>query len=215
VRPRIGQVLFDFDGVLAVYRRERRLAHLAVVAGTDASRVREALYGSGLEARYDAGQLDTSGYLQELGERLGHPVDERTWLAARVAASQADPQVVARVAALDSTLALGVLTNNGVLIGQAIPDILPGLYPRLQGRVLCSGQFGRRKPDPLVFVQALERLCWDPVTTLFVDDLFANVQGARKAGLQADTVKDARSLRRVLKRYGLVGAPASIANGLP
>lgn len=203
MRPRIGQLLLDFDGVLAAYRRERRLAHLATFAGTDVGHVHEALFGSGLEARYDAGQLDTTSYLQALGGKLGRPVDARTWLAARVAASEADPQVVARVAALDSALALGVLTNNGVLIGQAIPDILPGLYPRLQGRVLCSGQFGRRKPDPLVFVQALERLCWDPATTLFVDDLFVNVQGARKAGLHADTVQDARSLRRVLKRYDL------------
>jgi len=45
--------------------------------------------------------------------------------------------------------------------------------------------------------------------TLFVDDLFVNVQGARAAGLHADTVVDARSMRTVIRRYGLLpGGPA-------
>ena len=33
--------------------------------------------------------------------------------------------------------------------------------------------------------------------------LFVNVRGARACGLQADTVRDARSLRRLLRRHGL------------
>ena len=45
----------------------------------------------------------------------------------------------------------------------------------------------------------------EPARTLFVDHLFRNVQGARAAGLHADTAWHAQSLRRVLRRYQLLG----------
>ena len=203
MRPRIGQLLLDFDGVLARYRRERRIAHLAAHAGAGFDRVHAALYGSGLEARYDAGAIATGDYLRALGEGIGAPVDEDAWLAARLAATEADPQALARVLALDGGLPLAILTNNGALMARAIPRIVASLLPRLEGRVLCSGPLGGRKPDPQVFGRALDRLGWNPATTLFVDDLFVNVQGARAAGLHADSVRDARALGRVLGRYGL------------
>src|SRR5690606_19081298 len=83
MRPRIRQLLLDFDNVLAHYRREQRVAHLAAHAGTGFERVWQALYGSGLEARYDAGEVSTADYLQALGEGIGAPVDEDAWLDAR------------------------------------------------------------------------------------------------------------------------------------
>ena len=201
--PRIRQVLFDFDEVLARYRHEARIAHLAAFAGCGHERVREVLFASGLETEYDGGAIDTARYLGRLGEGLGKAVDEERWIASRLAGSVADAAVLARVAALDAELALGVLTNNGVLMLQAIPRILAPVYPRFEGHVLCSGALRVRKPDPAIFAQALDLLGWEAAGTLFVDDSFANVQAARKAGMQADTVVDARSLRRVLKRFGV------------
>lgn len=202
--PRIRQVLFDFDEVLARYRHEARIAHLAAFAGCGHERVREVLFASGLETEYDGGAIDTACYLGRLGEGLGKAVDEARWIASRLAGSVADEAVLAQVAALDADLALGVLTNNGELMLQAIPRIVAPVYPRFEGRVLCSGALRRRKPDPAIFAQALDLLGWDAAGTLFVDDAFANVQAARKVGMQADTVVDARSLRRVLKRFGVV-----------
>jgi FMN phosphatase YigB (HAD superfamily) len=47
-----------------------------------------------------------------------------------------------------------------------------------------------------------------PARTLFVDDLFANVRGARAAGLHAETVRDGRGLGKVLKRYAVRVEPS-------
>ena len=60
-----------------------------------------------------------------------------------------------------------------------------------------------RKPDAAIFHKALAHFDVPATQVLFVDDVFANVQGARAVGLHAETVKDARSLAGVLKRYGL------------
>ncbi|WP_349655943.1 HAD-IA family hydrolase [Xanthomonas sp. 10-10] len=196
-------LLLDFDGVLASYSRPRRLAALASAAACPPQRVQQVLFEQGLERAYDAGALDTQAYLTQLSDGLGHPIDCATWIAARVAACRADPAVVAQVLAVSTTAAVAVLTNNGPLMTEAIARIVPALFPLLQGRVLCSGALGGRKPQQEVYQRALAQLDADPARTLFVDDLFVNVRGARAAGLHADTVRDARALRRVLKRYGL------------
>lgn len=201
--PRLELLLLDFDGVLARYERPRRCAHLAMTAGCEATRVSEVLFGSGLETAYDSGQVSTADYLRQLGDGLGARIGEDDWIAARVAACTAEPQVVAMVALLAARMPVAVLTNNGPLMAQAIPLIVPQLARWLDGRVLCSGALGGRKPQAMVYAHALSRLDARARSTLFVDDLFVNVQGARRAGLHADTVRDARSMRRVLARYGL------------
>lgn len=201
MKPRIRQLLLDFDGVLAQYRHELRIGHLAAFSGAEHERVRAVLFASGLETEYDGGAIDTATYLARLGDGLGATIDEAAWIASRLAGSTADEAVLAHLAGIDAGVALGVLTNNGALMMQAIPQVVAPLSARLDGRVLCSGALGVRKPDVAVYRQALDRLGWDAAGTLFVDDVFANVQGARKAGLHAEIATDARSLGKVLKRY--------------
>ena len=201
VRPR--QLLLDFDGVLAHYSHERRIAHLAGTAGCEPARVAEVLFASGLETEYDSGRIDTASYLRRLGDGLGCAIDEAAWIASRLAGSRADPGVIEQVLAAVARTPVGVLTNNGALMAHAMRGIVAPLFPLLEGRVLCSGALGVRKPDAAAFARALDHFGVAAAQVLFVDDVFANVQGARAAGLQADTVTDARTLRRVLRRYGL------------
>ena len=56
----------------------------------------------------------------------------------------------------------------------------------------------------LQFQRALQQLEGEPASTLFIDNLFVNVRGARAAGLMADTAHHTQSLRRVLRRFGLL-----------
>lgn len=118
-----------------------------------------------------------------------------------MAGSTAINDVLARIATLHADVAMGVLTNNGALMTQAIPRIVAPLASKIEGRVLTSGGLRQRKPAPTTFTHALDLLGWDAASTLFLDDLFTNVQGARDAGLHAETVTDARSLGKALKRY--------------
>lgn len=203
-RPSIRRVLFDFDGVLAHYRRELRIGHLARFARAEHERVREVLFTSGLETQYDAGLIDTDTYLRRLSGGIGALIDIETWIGSRMAGSHADDGVLRRIQSLDSGLELGVLTNNGLLMAQAIPRIVAPMYARVEGRVLCSGGLRIRKPEPEIYRLALAQLGWNASETLFVDDVFANVQGARSVGLHAETVTDGRSLGKVLRRYSLI-----------
>ncbi|WP_447901296.1 HAD-IA family hydrolase [Stenotrophomonas sepilia] len=198
---RIDLLLLDVDGVLVQYQRAQRVLHLAQVLDVTPAAVQAALFDSGLEAAHDIGTLQGPAYLARLGECLGRTVDVPSWIAARQAASHPQHAVLQRLQVLQ--LPLAVLTNNGALMVQALPILLPELFPALQGRVFCSADFGLRKPAPEVFLRTLEALGVAPSRTLFVDDLFANVRGARAAGLHAETVRDGRGLGKVLKRYAV------------
>ena len=204
--PPLRLVLFDFDGVLVRYSHATRLAHLARVAGCTPARASEVLLDSGLERAYDSGALDTAAYLQQLGAGLGCKIDANIWISARIAGTQADLIALELVASVASRTQVGVLTNNGALMLDAIPRIVAPLLPMLEGRVLCSGVLGVRKPDRAIFDHALAHFDVRAQDALFIDDLFVNVQGARAAGLHADTVVDARSMRTVLQRYGVLPA---------
>lgn len=201
--PSIRTLLLDFDGVLVDYDRRQRLRVLGELLGREPSRIQAALYDSGLEQRYDAGEIDTGDYLAELGDGLRCKVTAAHWLQARAAASRPRPTVIARIAAVAQRVPIAVLTNNGPLLARMLPERVPGLFPALHGRVLCSGTLGGRKPELAVYARALARIDADASTTLFIDDLFRNVRAARHAGLQADTAHDPRSVGRVLGRYGL------------
>ncbi|WP_145479293.1 HAD-IA family hydrolase [Stenotrophomonas rhizophila] len=195
-------LLLDFDGVLVNYARHLRVRHLADACGRTPAQVHAALFDSGLERQFDLG-LDIATYLQQLSAALGVPISIAHWQQARIAASPPQAGVVEHVERIARTLPIAILTNNGTLMAQTIPRILPTLAPMLEGRILCSGELGGRKPDTAVFLKAVERLDARPTRTLFVDDLFVNVRGARLAGLHADTANDSRSFGKLMHRFGI------------
>ena len=194
-------VLFDLDGVLVDYDRSLRVRHLADATGAAEAAVWSALFESGLEARFDAGAIDTEAYLRTLGDALGHPINVPLWTAARAAAMRLLPETLDLVNDVAAHCELALLTNNGCLLVEQLPEVLPSLAGLFDGRALCSASLGCTKPDPAVYRLALERLGHPPGATLFLDDSIANVDGARRAGLRAEHVPSPAHLREVLARH--------------
>ena len=195
-------VLLDFDGVLASYSHAVRFAHLARSVGCSAERVRRTLMDDGLEARYDAGMLSTLEYLGQLGDALEVPVDADAWCAARRASTHVTADTVARVALLAERTAVGILSNNGPLMGEVIRELVPSWFPRLEGAVLLSGALGARKPEPVAFQRALAHFGVATGDTLFVDDSVTNVAAATRLGLDARQAEGPAALRRTLSDAG-------------
>lgn len=203
MKPNIELLLLDVDGVLLDYQRRLRVRDLADSVSVPSAHVQQVLFESGLERRYDSGAIDTAAYLRALSEGLQAEVSAARWIQARLAASRPREDVVRRILALPASVRIGVLTNNGPLMAEVLRALLPTLCDRVADGLLCSGALGGRKPDPVVYQRALQRLDADPARTLFVDDLFTNVRGARQAGLHAETVGNARAMGRLITRYAL------------
>jgi putative hydrolase of the HAD superfamily len=200
----IDCVLFDLDGVLADYDRGTRVDTLARQLGHRAESVRAAIYASGIEDAADAGLLDTPAYLSALGRELGCMVDADTWVAARRAATRIRPAMLELAGALHGRgVTVAVLSNNGTLMAERWPAIVPALFPLFEGRAFCSARLGAAKPSPTAYLRCLEALAAPPAAALFIDDSAANVAGAHAAGLAGHRFVDLPQLRQALGQYGL------------
>ncbi|MGQ0432450.1 MAG: HAD-IA family hydrolase [Microthrixaceae bacterium] len=72
-----------------------------------------------------------------------------------------------------------------------------------------SSDIGHRKPDRAAFDTVASMIGVSPSTILFFDDSPENVDGARKAGLQAVHVTSTDSVRTALAQVGVPCGPSS------
>ena len=197
-------VLFDLDDVLVGYDHARRLATLSERTGTTPRVAHRALFTAGLEKAADEGGLDIPGTLAALSQELGAPVTLEDWIAARADAMSPRPEVLALAQAVADVAQVAILTNNGLLLRDHLEQVHPPLFPLFRGRVFCSAQFRRSKPDPAIFVECLAALGVAPADALFIDDKVANANGARAAGLRAHHYQGSSSLRSALQTHRLL-----------
>lgn len=199
----IKLVLFDMDNVLCDYDRAKRVAYLAELARTTSEAVHTAIWDSGFELLGDSGTLDAVDYLRGFGERIGYPLSLEAWVEARRRSMRADRAMLKIAARLRETVDIAVLTNNTTLVADHIETLLPDLRPLFGARIYTSAQFGVAKPDPRCYRLCLSELDVVPSSVLFVDDLAANVAGARQAGLLAHHHTTVESFRQALSEHGL------------
>ena len=197
-RPKL--LLFDLDGVLVRYERSLRCRQLADAVGADPAEVDAALFGrNGLELRSDRGEIDLPEYLDLLREQYGWNVTDDGFLAARRAATRVDADMLALCEMLEPQVALAIFTNNGAWFGDAARRIVPELSPLFGRRLVCSGSLGVLKPAPEAFMACLQRLGFNPLSTLCIDDREENVAGAIDAGLGAAHFDGIDGLRTLLR----------------
>ena len=205
---RPARVLVDLDDVLGGYDHAARLAALSLRTGIAPKDVHRALFTAGVERQADEGELDVAGTLAALSAELGAPVSLDDWIESRAQAMSPRPEVLALAHAAAEVAQVAILTNNSLLLRNHLERVHPPLFPLFAGRVFCSAQFGRRKPDPAIYLDCVAALGVAPADALFIDDKVANANGARAAGLKAHHYQGSSGLRSALQTHRLLEFPA-------
>ncbi|MEL4503503.1 HAD-IA family hydrolase [Luteococcus sp. H138] len=97
-------------------------------------------------------------------------------------------------------------TNQQAIRGEHMKDNLP--YAEHTDGAFYSYEMGVAKPSPDFFTHILDTLGIAPAEALFIDDVAANAEGARAAGLQAVYLEDrfnVEALTRIIRNAGLLG----------
>jgi epoxide hydrolase-like predicted phosphatase len=183
----------DYGGVLTT-SMSVSIARFAVSAGVDGEALR-ALFagayggageGQGMAAlvpMLETGRLSMAEFDERLAEALSAGLAkplEAAGLSARLFEGLGpDPQMIEAVRrAKQSGVSTALVTNTW---GDAAATVAE--FPDLFDVEIRSGQVGVRKPEPEIYRLTAERLGVEPEQCVFVDDIPANVEGARAVGM--------------------------------
>ena len=202
--------LFDMDDVLYDYDYATRMTHLAAATGVPDRELRERWWLAGHEHVAEAGgYADAAAYLAAFAAAVGVEIAPADWLAARRAAMTPRAEVLEVVRLAAGLGQVSLLTNNGALVSAHLRELAPELVPLFGEHLFTSSDYGARKPDPTVFVNAMRRYTADPADTFFADDLPENVAGAASVGITAHLYRDPAALRGAVLDFA--EARASVA----
>lgn len=67
----------------------------------------------------------------------------------------------------------------------------------------CSCITGKRKPDPVFYLEVLKHLDVEPASCVFIDDRMRNVEAAKEVGIVGLQFKNAEILRQDLSLLGI------------
>lgn len=105
-------------------------------------------------------------------------------------------ELIAYVRGLRGKCRLGILSNS--FVGARERESAAYHFDELVEQIVYSHEIGIEKPDPRAFEAACAALEVEPESCLFIDDIGANVEAARAAGMQAHLFEDnARTIARI------------------
>ncbi|MGE0599323.1 MAG: HAD-IA family hydrolase [Dehalococcoidia bacterium] len=189
-------VLFDIGGVLTHSPVTRIKQYCAEYGISD--EVRTAIFGpeDGPWSRFERSELTRDTFAEEFDRHIavcgtratGH--EFMTWFFQGFGER---PEMVGVVRHLRGKVKLGAITNN-VSRDEPAQTRTSGIdLPSLFEVVVESAIVGYRKPQPEIFHIACEQLAITPPEAIFLDDLGANLKGARSLGMHTIKVDDTLS----------------------
>lgn len=178
-------MVFDLGGVLVDVDFRRALRHWSRLAGTSAEALEARFRRDDAYCAHERGELDDRGYFAHLRATLGVGLPDEEILAGwNAVLGEPLPGIEPLVQRLAQDYPLYVFSNTN-------PAHLAHFRPRYRAllshfkETITSCELGARKPDEQSFRRVAERIGVRPVEIAFFDDLEENVEGARRAGLQA------------------------------
>ena len=194
--PKYKAVLFDIGGVLT-HSPVTRIKQFCAEEGI-CDEVRTAIFGpeDGPWSRFERSQLTRDGFADEFDQFVASCDTSATgagfmeWFFVGFGER---PEMVGLVKHLRGKVKLGAITNN-VSRDEPAQQRTSGIdLPSLFEVVVESAIVGYRKPEPEIFRIACEQLAIDPPEAVFLDDLGANLKGARALGMHTIKVDDSLS----------------------
>ncbi len=200
--------IFDIGGVLTVSPVTRIKNFCASHAIAD--EVRYAIFApeDGPWSRFERSELTPEGFAGIFDEHMrptGSPARGDAFLEWFFQGFEPRPEMLAVVEHLRGRVKLGSITNN-VAREEPPRRRTSGLdVHSLFDVVVESAIVGFRKPEPRIYEIACEKLGIEPTQAVFLDDLGANLKGARALGMH--TIKVDETHRAIDELEEALGIP--------
>jgi epoxide hydrolase-like predicted phosphatase len=182
---KIRAIIFDMGGVILLTCDNSQRIALAEQLGTTVGKLSSLVFSSESAIRCEEGEISKNEHWNNILKILGkNPVDDATpYDEAFWAGDCIDNDLMEIIYSLKKKYKIGFLSNAF----KGAREFVDGHFHFLDAFELTifSYEVKLRKPDSRIYKLACEKLDVPPEETIFIDDLEANVEGARKAGLKA------------------------------
>lgn len=203
----IRNIVFDVGGVLVRLHYQPFIRYLGE-AGIDLSNLPAWLETIDLAA-HERGEITGGELLARVAAMAARPLDPAELASRWLAMFERWDEMFALASGLMGDYRVYLLSNVGDLHWAHL-DAHYGV-DRLVHGALASFRVGVVKPNSAIYRKAESMFDLEPTATVFIDDLPANVAGARACGWQAIHHGDARVTRDQLRALG-VRLPAAFAS---
>lgn len=196
-------IYFDLGNVILHFDHQRAARQIAALSGVDVTQVHELVFSGDLQLRYETGKISSPEFYQEFCNRTGCRVNYEELLRASSDMFEVNTAVLPIVAHLRAAgYRLGVLSNTCAAHWDFVSDGRYAIVQEMFDHYVLSFRVGHMKPDREIYRAAAETVNLEPQQILFTDDLQANVDGARDAGIDAVLFTGATALAEALRERG-------------
>jgi len=193
----IRAAFFDIGNVLLRFDAKRLAREFAWAARRHPLRVAKLLWKPDLIDRIERGKLDPLELFRRLESELefkgGEERFKRLW-SSDFRLLRGPEGILRRVA---RRIPVYLLSNTNRLHFERIEEYR---FARVVKGAVLSHEVAARKPEPKIYRAALKLAKVQAHEAFFVDDLAANVQGARRLGFHAHRFRGPEALESALKR---------------
>lgn len=198
----IEAVIFDLGRVLVGIDNDVMVEKLFAHIGTDDPQLVARTMQSSHMIDLCSGRIDLQGFHRQMSETyqsdLSFDAFKELWCSIFYTMNGAEELL----ADLDGTVKLGLLSDTDAVHWHYLKDRWPWL--ETIPKPTLSYEVGLMKPAVEIYRRAAANVETPPEQCLFIDDLEANVQGARAAGMQAIRFESHARLRTQLKEFGIL-----------
>jgi putative hydrolase of the HAD superfamily len=195
----IEAVVFDYGGVLCHPPAASEIDRLALTFGLPRDKFWR-MYGR-LRGPYDRGSIGAGEYWRTMAQCAGVLLSESELKALHA-------RDLAMWSGYDNSMIslAGELRQSGIKTG-ILSNMLADMLQKLRAEAawlslfdvqVYSCELGLVKPEEAIYARLVEEMGVDASRTLFVDDLPANVEAARRAGLRAVVFESELQVRSYL-----------------
>jgi len=197
-------VYFDLGNVLLNFDHDVAARQLAEVSGATVQRVRDVVFESDLQIRYETGEITTQQFYDSFCEATQTKPNYESMLHAASAIFQMNSDILPIVAQLRATgYRLGILSNTCEAHWEYVSNGRYAIVPTLFDTVVLSYQAGCMKPAAEIYQTAADLAQVPPERIFYTDDREENVQGAIDAGFVAVQFTSAVELAKAMHDRGI------------
>lgn len=174
----LGQVILDFD-------HERGCQQVSAMSGVPSEQVKQVIFDSGLQHKYEAGQVTCDEFHAAFCDATGSQPDRNELLSATSDIFEPNQSIFPLITQLRAVhFPMGILSNTC----HAHWDFLCRQFTVLREYfkpLILSYEVNSMKPDEKIYKRAIELASCTAEKCFFVDDKQENVDGALAAGMDA------------------------------